>query len=107
MSLAAVLEDFGYSVTVADCRVAGVQAFQDAPIDLVLTDLQMPDNEGLDVIHKLREHSKNAKIVAMSGVGQEATSRMIEGLDNQDNVHALAKPVRPDQLLELVRGLVG
>ena len=84
-----------------------MQTCRDDSVDLIFTDLQMPDNDGADVIHSLREHAGDVDIVAMSGVGIEATSRIIGDVENQDRLHPLAKPVRPDELLTLVRALVG
>ena len=107
MSLCAVLEDSGYRVTTAEGREAGVQTCLTDEVDLIFTDLQMPDNDGVDVIHSLREHAGNIDIVAMSGVGIEATSRIIGDVEDQTRLHPLAKPVRPDELLSLVRSLVG
>lgn len=64
------LEKMGYSVLEAgDGRVA-LALFKAQPADLVITDLMMPEKEGLETIRELRKGHPDLKIIAMSGGGR-------------------------------------
>lgn len=66
-ALGARLTAAGYSVRGASNGRLGVNAFRKAPTDLVITDLYMPDRDGLEVIEALRRTHPLVKIIAMSG----------------------------------------
>ena len=57
----------GDEVQIAADGEEGVHLFRTAPADLVITDLFMPNLEGLDVIKELRRDFPEAKIIAISG----------------------------------------
>ena len=61
------LEGAGYDVQEAANGVEGIRAFQKTPADLVITDIFMPDCDGLDVIRRLRRLHPRLKILAISG----------------------------------------
>lgn len=65
--LAQVLEDAGYQVWEAANGREGLDQFRAHPVDLVLTDLEMPEMNGLDVIVELTRAFLNVKVIAMSG----------------------------------------
>jgi two-component system sensor histidine kinase/response regulator len=66
-ALANALADRGYSVTQAADGAEGVKEFRAAPTDLVLTDIVMPNQEGLETIAALRRDQPTLGIIAMSG----------------------------------------
>jgi DNA-binding response OmpR family regulator len=57
----------GYEVFEAENGKQGLQIFDSRAIDLVLTDIVMPEKEGLETIMDLRKRKPNLKIIAMSG----------------------------------------
>jgi len=61
------LEEAGYDVKEATTGRDGTREFRKAPIDLVITDIFMPDCDGLDVIRRLRRLHPSLKILAISG----------------------------------------
>lgn len=61
------LEEAGYDVKEAITGRDGTREFRKAPIDLVITDIFMPDCDGLDVIRRLRRLHPRLKILAISG----------------------------------------
>jgi CheY-like chemotaxis protein len=65
--LRAVLERRGYSVVEAENGAEGLQCYRAAPADLVITDIQMPVMDGLQMIAELRGAFPTAKIIAISG----------------------------------------
>lgn len=65
--LARVLEDVGYEVYEAANGRQGLEQFQVQPMDLVITDLEMPEMNGLELILELTRAFLNVKVIAMSG----------------------------------------
>ena len=65
--LRAVLERQGHSVVEAENGAEGLQCYRAAPTDLVITDIQMPVMDGLQMITELRGAFPTAKIIAISG----------------------------------------
>ena len=68
-----VLEREGYQVEEAPDGLKGVQHYRAAPTDLIITDILMPGQEGLETIRRLREEHPEAKIIAISGGGRKGT----------------------------------
>ena len=67
MLLARVLEDAGYQVYEAANGRQGLEQFQSQPVDLVITDLEMPIMTGLEVIVELTRMLFNVRVIAISG----------------------------------------
>jgi DNA-binding response OmpR family regulator len=65
--LAKLLQRKNYEVLVANRGADGVAIFNSDEIDLVITDIVMPDIGGLEVIRLLKNANSDAKIIAMSG----------------------------------------
>ncbi len=65
--LRVVLERRGHSVVEAANGAEGLRCYRAAPTDLVITDIQMPVMDGLQMIKELRGAFPTAKIIAMSG----------------------------------------
>jgi CheY-like chemotaxis protein len=65
--LAGALEQAGHQVRQATNGVEGLQMFHALPAALVITDIVMPEKEGLDTIRDLRRDFPKARIIAMSG----------------------------------------
>jgi two-component system, chemotaxis family, chemotaxis protein CheY len=65
--LRSMLERWGHSVVEAENGAEGLQYYRAAPADLVITDIQMPVMDGLQMIKALRDDFPKAKIIAISG----------------------------------------
>jgi len=61
------LENAGFDVAVAADGVAGLALQKRRPVDVVVTDLLMPEKEGIETIAELRKEYPRTKIIAMSG----------------------------------------
>lgn len=98
-----MLEREGYRVMVAQNGKLGMKLFRQESIDLVITDIFMPEKEGLETIRELRKESPQVKIIAMSGGMTKAEGfsplPLAEKL-GADNT--LLKPFGRDQLLTMV-----
>jgi two-component system KDP operon response regulator KdpE len=89
----------GYDVRVAADGLAGFEAFNDWHPDLVITDLAMPNVDGLELCRRLRGVSQ-VPIIVLSAKGEEKTK--VEALDlGADDF--VTKPFGIDELLARVR----
>lgn len=77
--LVQILEEAGYRVYQAADGRQGLERFQTQPVDLVLTDLEMPEMNGLELILELTRTFLNVKVIAMSGHSTEKlqTARLL------------------------------
>jgi len=73
MTLGEVLKAAGYEVILAADGKEGAKLFRAAPTDVVLTDLFMPNQEGLETIMELRKDFPQVAIIAMSGIAPAST----------------------------------
>lgn len=60
----------GHELTLAENGRQALEKAQQKPVDLVITDLIMPEMEGLETIRRLKREHKNIKIIAISGGGR-------------------------------------
>jgi CheY-like chemotaxis protein len=102
-AIQAILEDDGYSVTCAEDGRRGLAAFRRGRPDVVVTDILMPDKEGIETILELRTLWPHGSIIAISGGGRIAKSDFLDMAKRCGADAVLAKPFEPDALLSLVR----
>ena len=69
--LRSALEAAGYEVTEAANGREGLELFRHRPMDLVITDIVMPELNGLDMLLELTREFLQAKVIAISGAGGE------------------------------------
>lgn len=100
------LEDLGHSVVCAACGDDAVREIRCRPVDLVITEVIMPNGDGLEVILETKKCQASARVIAISAGGRylPATDclRVAKGLGAHDTI---MKPVRREQLLECVERL--
>jgi DNA-binding response OmpR family regulator len=105
-----MLEGDGHNVDIAPDGRDGVARFREAPFDLVISDVFMPNKTGIEALAELRQISTNVPIIMMSGGIPEAWR--VAGLANEDHrrmvmrlgaTRMIDKPFRPRELLALVR----
>ena len=68
MVLKRALEDAGYQVVEAANGRQGLELFRTAPADLIVTDIEMPEMDGLELILELTRAFLNVKVIALSGL---------------------------------------
>lgn len=69
-SLTIVLEEAGYAVTQAGNGNEGMRCFSRQAFDLVVTDLIMPEKEGVSVLLDIRKAAPQQKVIVISGGGR-------------------------------------
>jgi CheY-like chemotaxis protein len=101
------LERAGYDVeAVADGTLA-VEAYTSSPFDLVITDIVMPEKEGIETISELRELNPGLPIVAISGGGRIGAHDYLTWVRRCGVEHTFCKPIDRKSLLAAVEELVG
>lgn len=97
------LEREGYGVIEACDGHEGLQYYRAAPTDLIITDILMPNKEGLETIMELRQDFPRARIIAISGgtkLGRLNFLAMAQKLGAQ---YTLQKPFSVQEMLEIIQ----
>jgi len=105
--LRTVLERVGYEVSEASNGVEGIQIYREHDIDLVVTDIIMPEKGGIDTIMDLRRDYPDVKIIAVSGGGMCGDVSYLDMAIGVGADRAIGKPFVLDEFLEAVNELAG
>ncbi len=95
-----------YTVSEAANGKDGLKHFREDTPDLVITDIIMPEMEGISFIRQLREHNKDIPIIAMTG---NVHGRMEEYLTISSQIGAdevLRKPIKSEEFLSTINKLL-
>ncbi len=99
------LETAGHSVREMRNGREGVRAFRREPCDLVITDIFMPDRDGLELIEALRRTHPQVKIIAMSGAS--GTMDYLPVARSLGAARIIRKPFAVPTMLTVVAELLG
>ena len=105
--VALVLELDEHEVVTAGDGNSALAEIEKSVFDLVITDLVMPDREGIEIIISLRKSRPQLKVIAMSGGGFGNAGDYLELAAAVGAARTLAKPFTNDQLLKTVRDVLG
>ena len=98
------LESIGHNVLEAADGKSAIDFLKRETLDLVLIDLAMPEQDGIETIRLLRRQHPALKIIAISGAFGESFLRIAKILGA---AAALQKPIQLDKLLQTVQQLLG
>jgi YesN/AraC family two-component response regulator len=105
--LRVALERAGYQVLEADNGKTGVKLFRRSPVDLVVTDIFMPEKEGIETIRELRREFPELKILAVSGgISGLEPGHYLKMAQKLGANAILEKPFHQNQFIESVRELL-
>ena len=107
IALRSLLEGSGYDVICASDGKEGLKLYNEKPTDLIITDLIMPEKEGLATIMELKRISPDVKIIAISGGGRNDPGEYLTLAKQLGAQRTLEKPFGSQKILEAVRGLIG
>lgn len=107
-SMRLLLERAGHEVELAQDGARALELQRSRPADVLITDIFMPEKDGLETIERFRLEFPSVRIVAMSGGGVHVkgdrylTTAEVAGADA-----VLRKPFEKDALLEALQRVTG
>jgi CheY-like chemotaxis protein len=102
-TLAIILNQHGFDATAVYTGTGAVEQARNLHPDLIITDVIMPDMNGIEVAINIRAFLPGCKILLFSG--QAATADLLESARARGHeFEILAKPVHPQDLLAKLRG---
>ena len=102
-----MLEPLGYEIKLASDGKEGLDMFHKFDVDLVITDIIMPEKEGLEIIRDMRRERPNLQIIAMSGGGKISADNYLETAKIFGAAKILEKPFTRKQMVSAVQDLLG
>lgn len=94
-----VLEPQGYEVEVTERGADALRMLQERQFDIVITDLLMPDMDGLEVLKRIKESWPEMPVIIITGYGTVSTAVQAVKLGAYDVVE---KPFTPETILQVV-----
>jgi DNA-binding NtrC family response regulator len=97
-----LLTKAGYEVIQASDGLEAVRLWRDRGGDLVITDLHMPQKDGIETIIELLSHSPGLRIIAMSGGGQTKRLDLLGNMALLGTVLTIEKPFTLAEMMAVV-----
>jgi DNA-binding response OmpR family regulator len=104
--LTELLRSAGHTVDTASDGKTGLALYRAGLHDLVITDIMMPDMDGLELIDDLRKAQTRPRIIAMSGASKVALPFYLSNARQIGAQRVLAKPIDSDVLLQTVTAVL-
>ena len=98
-----MLEREGFNIIVASDGKEGMKLFEKNPADLVITDIIMPEKEGIEIILALRKDYPDVPIFAMSGCGIKPPDGYLKMAKLSGAQAIFEKPIKKEELLNAVK----
>jgi DNA-binding NtrC family response regulator len=102
-----MLERAGFEVDLASNGNEGLELLKRMPVDLVITDIIMPEKEGLETIREMKRLRSDLKIIAMSGGGKVSSDNYLNTAKIFGASRVMAKPFSQKQMISAVKDLLG
>ena len=93
-TLSSAITSKGHTVVTAANGVEGMKKFSEGKFDLVITDIIMPEKEGIELIMEMKRHTPGVKIMAISGGGRTGNVEFLKMATRLGAVASLKKPIR-------------
>ena len=97
-----MLEGTGHDVVVAPDGKTALDLFSKRPPDVVVTDILMPETDGLELIYTLRRDFPDVRIIAISGCGETGRLNFLSEAEEFGADECLRKPFSRAQLMETI-----
>ena len=101
-----LLERDGYDVMEAENGKIGLKLLRENGADLVITDLIMPEKEGIETIRELRRDFSDVKIIAISGGGTIGPETYLQMAKSMGAHRVFGKPFNLQEMSEAIRELI-
>jgi CheY-like chemotaxis protein len=96
-----VLARAGYDVIEAADGAEGIDRFYENPVDLIITDIIMPEKDGIETLIELKKVHPEVKLIVMSGGGWYGTGIDFD-MAKKLGAHTLDKPFALQELLDAI-----
>lgn len=106
LALAKILLSAGYDVEQAGDGDEGLRLQRSQSFDLIITDLIMPDKEGIQIIRELRKEDSAIRIIAMSAGGRGGATDYLKWARLMGAKQCLSKPIKREELLDAVTSVL-
>lgn len=106
-TLCQMLEEAGHAVLEAANGEEALRIFDGSAVELVVTDIIMPEMEGIETIKELLQRNPKLEIIAISGGGRANIADYLEFAKKLGANSALSKPFRKEELLKAVNAALG
>lgn len=106
-SLTIALQRAGHTVSIAENGTAALKLLAGETFDVVVTDILMPDTDGLEMIMRIRKDGGNVRIIAISGGGRTRNVNLLDFAASFGADAVMSKPFLPKQLIASVDGVLG
>ena len=104
--LRALLERAGYEVLDAEDGNAAGEVCRNGSVDLIITDLLMPVQDGLEVIVEMKRECPDIKVIAVSGGGRSAQLNLLPAARQLGAARTFEKPFSTRALLDAITELL-
>ncbi len=101
-----VLEKAGFGVVEAADGRCGLKILSQQPLDLVITDIIMPEVEGIETIMAIRKRDPSLPIIAISGGGKLNPKTYLDVAKSMGVVETMTKPIDTGRLAAVVKALL-
>jgi two-component system KDP operon response regulator KdpE len=96
----------GFATVAADNGRSGIRMASALRPDLVVTDIVMPDIEGIGAIRAIKQGARPPKVIAISGAGRGRGADYLSWARHLGADEVLAKPFRMSELLKISRSVI-
>ncbi len=100
-----ILEKEDYDVTYVENGQDAINCAKANSYDYVITDIIMPEVEGIEVISEVLEYQPNTKIIAISSDDMAGHSTLLTIAQTMGASATIKKPVRPDTLIQTIKSI--
>lgn len=102
-SVAQMLTGNGYEVVSAEDGRDGMRRLGEEAFDLLVTDMLMPERDGVETIMAVRKAHPDLPIIAMSGGGRRSSTEYLEYASVMGAAYVFQKPFETDRFLAAIR----
>jgi DNA-binding NtrC family response regulator len=106
LMLKKMLELEGYEIDIASDGAEGLELFRKTAPQLVITDIIMPEKEGLETIREMKRAQPDLKILAMSGGGKISADNYLDTARIFGASSIIEKPFKRTHMVSLVHQLL-
>jgi len=107
LMLKKMLEKEGHDVDMATNGFEGLELYHKNGADIIITDIVMPEKEGLETIMNLKEENPDLKIIAISGGGRVDSREYLHSARLLGAEKIFQKPFKKDEIIRAVNELLG